>query len=166
MQRRAFLFALAAVPLVLACEKPKPPTLVVVKAQVTGVDARGMTLSVQVQATNPNDFDLVVSSFAGALTLEGKPAGNLALVRPITLTPGAARPLEVPLSLTWNDAGAIALLAISGKDLTYTFDGLATVGGSKITLPIPIAAKGTIPNKDIAKAAQKSLPALPFALPK
>ncbi len=149
----------------LSCSPPEPPTITVKEAKVTEVDLRGMSVSVLVLATNKNRFDLALSTFEGKILLSGREAGTVSLVRPITLTQGVGTPLSVPLSLTWTDTLAVATAAASGHDVPYTVDGSAGIGGGKLSVRIPIKMQGTIPQKDLKAAAQKSLQNLPFALP-
>lgn len=165
MLRRSLLVGFVALSL-FACSPPEPPTITVKEAKITGVDLRGMSISVHVEATNKNRFDLTLGSFEGKILLDGKDAGTVTLVKPLTLATGERTPVDVPLFLTWNDLGMVAAAALSGRDVPYSVDGIVGIGGGKLSVRLPIKASGTIPQKDLATAAQRSLPKLPFAIPK
>ena len=164
MLRRAF-FAASLACFALSCSPPEPPTITVKEAKITQIDLAGMKLSVRVLATNKNRFDLTFSSFEGKLFLNGKDAGVVSLVQPVTLGTGEKTPIDVPLALTWNDLGTIAVAATSGRDVPFVVDGTVGVGGGKLSVRIPMKTEGTISRKDIAEVMQKSIPKLPFALP-
>ena len=168
MVRRAFLFfAAAAVAATLsACAPPEPPTITVKEGKITSIDLQGMRVLVRVEATNKNKFDLTISSFEGKLKLDGKDMGNVSLVSPVKLATGDKTPLDVPLALTWNDVGGIAQLAAAGRDLPYDLDGTAAVGGEKLSVKVPFKVKGTVPKAELVKTVQRSIPGLPFMLPK
>lgn len=165
MHRRAFLLAFAALVAVPACTPPEPPSIAVKKSTITSIDLKGMRVAVEVEATNKNKFDFSIASFDGTLALDGKEVGKVTLVKPVVLPPGGTT-LEVPLFLTWNDAAGIAQLAIAGRDLPYVLDGTASVGGSKLTVAVPIKVKGSVPKEELAKTVQRSFQNLPFGLPK
>jgi LEA14-like dessication related protein len=165
MVRRTFLAASIAC-FALSCSPPEPPTITVKEAKLTHIDLTGMKLSLRVLATNKNRFELTLSSFEGKLLLNGRDAGVVSLVQPVTLATGEKTPLDVPLALTWNDLGTIAVAATSGRDVPFVVDGTVGVGGGKLSVRIPMKTEGTLSKRDIAEVMQKSVPKLPFTLPK
>jgi len=167
MVRRSFLVACVAATLaaLAGCAPPEPPTITVKESKITSIDLQGMRVAVKVEATNKNKMEFSLASFEGNIKLDGKDVGKVTLVKPVTLAPGVTT-LEVPLFLTWNDVGGIAQLAAAGRDLPYVLDGTASVGGGKLTVPLPIQVKGTVPKDELLKTVQRSIPGLPFQLPR
>ena len=71
MRPLAFAFAVVSA-FSVACAKPEPPKLTPKQASVTGVSLAGVELRLQMDATNPNGFDLSTRSVTAKVVLDGK----------------------------------------------------------------------------------------------
>ncbi len=160
MHRFAYLFPILAVASI-ACSPPQPPTLTPKKASVTSVSLSGIDLNLDLDATNPNGFDVAVQSIDASVTLDGNPMGTTKVSEAIDLPSKATTPVTVPLSIPWSNMGPLAGLATSGKDVTYEVQGTAAIGSAKLNVTVPFAAKGTIPHDQLVKATMRSLPTIP-----
>ncbi len=161
------LLPLVVVALLGACSPPEPPTLTVKSARVVSIDMQGMKVRVLAEAYNPNRIDLSLQGVTGHVMLDGKlDMGTVTLRKPMTLIAGARTPLDVPLEMEWKDLGALAAAAATTRDIPYTVDGTATVGGGRLSATLPFKIQGTVTRQQLAQLAAGSLPRLPSLLPR
>lgn len=150
--------AVVLVALVLACSKPKPPTLVPKAAQVTAIDPQGVTLDLAVEMTNPNGFTLAVQSVSGHVVLaDGSDLGEVRVGQAVTLPPGAPTLVKVPMTVHWAGVAVLAANALGGRDLPFTVSGSVAVGGEKLNVEVPYSMAGTITQEQLRRAATTSL---------
>src|SRR5437899_11169179 len=91
--------------LALACAKPEPPKLVPKSATVTAASLGGIDMRLQMDAFNPNGFDLSAQRVTAKVTLDAKyDVGLVTANTAITLPAGKSTPLDVPIAVTWSDA--------------------------------------------------------------
>jgi len=169
-RRAALGLALAATGLLVVgpggCSRPKPPQLTPRSAKVTNVDLAGVDLKVDMDALNPNGFDLAVRRVAGHVVIDGKyDLGTVTVDQPITLPAGARTNLVVPLSVKWNAAQTFAAVAALKRAVPYAVDGTATVGSERFSAVVPFTMKGEITEEQIVNAALRSLQGLPGLFP-
>lgn len=156
------LFFLLAFSTALGCSKPEPPKLSPKKVSVVAVGTAGLDLMLEIEATNPNGFTLSAQSFTGKATLDGKwQMGTVTVSKPVSLPPKVPTMVDVPLSLPWTDAMALASLATVQRPIPYVVEGSVKIGGEKLNVDVPVSMSGTITREQIANAALKSLPAIP-----
>jgi LEA14-like dessication related protein len=155
------LVALAFAGVTAACSKPVPPTLVPVSAEATEVTLDGITLSLTMNATNPNANDLSGQGFTAHVVLNsGVDLGTATASQPFSLPAGKTTPLEVPVQVKWSSLAAIAGLAQRAGDIPYTVDGTATMGGALVNVGIPFHLAGVVTHTQLASAASHSIPGL------
>jgi LEA14-like dessication related protein len=146
----------------LACSKPQPPTLVPRKATITGMSPASIAMQLDLDATNPNAFPLVVQAVTAKVRFDKQyDMGTATITQSFDIPGGATTPLSVPLSIPWSNVAPLVSLAASGKDVTYDVDGTVAIGGSSLDLKLPFTATGTITHDQIMKATMSSLPAIP-----
>jgi LEA14-like dessication related protein len=148
----------AAIVFAISCSKPTPPTLTPERASLTGMDAQGIELSVELSAANPNSLDLVVNEVTTHIVLDKtRDLGTATLAKAITLPASKTTKLDVPVSLKWADVGLFAQLAATSNAIPYSVDGTLALGGS-LVVGVPFHLEGTIPHEQVVRAAVKSLP--------
>ncbi|MGK3996297.1 LEA type 2 family protein [Sorangium sp. So ce1024] len=157
---RSLLLAAAAVTLV-ACSRPEPPTLKPEVAAVTAVTAQGIDLRVRIQAYNPNGIDLSMRSVKANVVLDGKyDVGTVTVPVPLKLTAKAWTPIQVPLSVKWQDLTGLAAMAAQGRGVPYQVNGTVAIGGETLNVDLPFQLAGTITHDQLLTAIGNSLPSL------
>lgn len=159
----AFVFSVLVTLFGLACSKPQPPTIVPKAVRVQGASAAGLELVISVEATNPNSVTLSAQAFSGSAKVDGKyDLGTVTVSKPVSLPPQQATPIEVPLTLPWQDANTLLALAAAQKpSYPYVISGDVTIGGESINVKVPYSMSGTITQQQIAAAAMRSIPQIP-----
>ena len=152
---------LVVLTLVAACSKPAPPTIVPQKATLTRVDLQGVSLVLELSATNPNASDLTVSDVSSRVVVGKVELGSLNLPKTMTLPAAKTTTLDVPLSVSWPDVAVLAQLAAGGGAVPFTVDGTLDMGGSLLHVGVPFHYEGSVPHDQIVGAALKSIPGLP-----
>jgi hypothetical protein len=148
----------------LACTKPEPPKLTPKGIRVTSVTSTGLGVEADVDAENPNGFELSATAFTGRLVLDGKlEAGTVRVDQPFALPAHATTELRVPMTFAWSSLAAVAPMATRAS-VPYTVDGTVTIGG-RLSLAIPYALSGTLTQAELVKIVASSLPRLPGLLP-
>ncbi len=145
----------------VGCSRPAPPTIAAERATVTRVDASGITLDLELTATNPNTTDLSVRELTAHLVLSGdRDVGTVTVPDAVALAAGRATPLSVQVSLTWSDLGTLAPLALAGTDVPYSVDGKLSLGGMLRSIDVPFRLSGSIPRDQMIRAAIPAIPGL------
>src|SRR5262249_19539226 len=149
---RASLAAAAAAPLfafTLACSKPEPPKLTPKQASVTGLTLTGVDLRLQVDAQNPNGFDLTTQSVTAKVMVDGKyDLGTYTTTSSMTLPAGQTVTIDVPVNVKWSDLTQMGALAASNRPIPYTVDGTAKIGSAKLNVDVPFHLDGKITQDD------------------
>ncbi|WP_437782781.1 LEA type 2 family protein [Sorangium sp. So ce1097] len=152
---------LAAAVTLVACSRPEPPTLKPEVAAVTAVTVQGIDLRVQIQAYNPNGIDLSMRSVKANVVLDGKyDVGTVTVPVPLKLTAKAWTPIQVPLSVKWQDLTSIAAMAAQGRGVPYQVNGTVAIGGETLNVDLPFQLAGTITHDQLLTAIGNSLPGL------
>jgi LEA14-like dessication related protein len=155
---RALVLALCLV----ACSKPKPPTITPEKGQVTSVTPFGVDLDLTLGVDNPNKVSLPVQGVTAKVMLDGKiDMGTVTSDKAIDLPAGKKTSMTVPVSVKWNDFPAIMQLAAQSKDVPYSVDGKVKLGGALLNVEVPFTMTGTITHDELVKATLKSIPKIP-----
>lgn len=158
----AHVLGALAVSLAVACSKPEPPTLVPTSATVTTVSPAGLGMVVKVDATNPNRMALSARTVTAKVRMDGKyDLTVVTLERPMALPGQATTTLDVPLQLTWTDAGILASLAAANRTIPFTLDGTMNVGGDRLNVDVPFHVDGSLTSAQLVDAGLRSLPRIP-----
>lgn len=159
---RRLVVLLFFVLLLVGCKKPLPPQITVKSGQITRIDPQGFDVLLHITATNPNSYALSVRGISAEVIVDGRlDLGKVTIDKPVSLPPGQAVPIDVPIASQWKDLPAIATLAASNRAIPYTVKGTVTVGGESLNVDVPYAFDGTITHEQILKAAIGSIPKIP-----
>jgi len=152
--------ALAALTLVAACAKPKPPTITPKSAQVLAVTGRGVTLAVSFDVANPNRFPLIVHGVDGRFSL-GAGAGvelGTAHAEPASSIPAqGTSTVNAEIGVAWTNLAALTPFLLSPAALPYRFDGNATLGGESLNLSLPFSLTGELTRAQLINAGLSGL---------
>ena len=162
--RRTFHAALVAAALAATgCAKPEPPTLRPLDVATTRVDETGLGLRVRLEAQNPNRVPLVAQRVSGHLTLAGGTIdlGTVSVDQALTLPAKSTTVVEVPLTMRWQNLGALGMLAAQTPTVPYAIEGTVTVGGERLNVELPFTLTGTLQRDDLVRAALRGIPTLP-----
>jgi LEA14-like dessication related protein len=164
MSRTLFLFTLllAVCALLLGCAKPRPPTITPDTATVTSISPAGLGLRATLNVDNPNDFALSTQGVSATLTLGGKvKLGPINKPHGVSLPGGQTTKVDVDLSVTWNQAAALAALATAGPTIPFEVAGTVKVGGKSLNVELPFRMQGTVSRTELLAAELKGLPSIP-----
>jgi LEA14-like dessication related protein len=144
-----------------ACSKPQPPTITSVKPTSVMVDARGVTIGLDVGMQNPNRVAIPVQSIDAHVTLDDTiDLGDVKVPEAVLLPAQQEAHVPVSVPLAWTDMTQMASLATSGRDVKYKAVGTVTLGGDLLNVSVPFDTTGTIKQQDLAQGAMKGLPKL------
>jgi LEA14-like dessication related protein len=144
-----------------ACAKPKPPTLKPYAAQVVGIDPSGISLRLQLDATNPNRIALSVRSVSGTVTLnETVRLGRASVPTRVRLPARETTRVSAALKVAWQNLSEAVSLAASGKTVRYRLQGTARVGGEDLDFEVPFKIDGKLTAAELLGATVRSLPGL------
>jgi LEA14-like dessication related protein len=151
-----------AIALVLvACSRPKPPTITPEKASVTAVGPSGIEMNVELGVDNPNAVDLSARSVTAKVVLDGKyPMSPVTVPHAFTLKAGARSHLAVPMALKWEEVSTLLALAGSNRDIPYELDGSVNVGGDNLNLDVPFHLRDVLTREQLVQTTLNSLPGL------
>jgi LEA14-like dessication related protein len=146
-----------------ACTKPEPPTVKPISGRVTTVSPAGLDVEAKLEATNPNDFDILVKSYTATVKLDRRiEIGSMSSSQPITLPASKKKVIDVPISVKWNDVVALAPLALANRDVPWEAEGTVKVKAESLEVDLPFKVNGTLTHQQIVTAVGKSLPAIPL----
>ncbi len=156
---RALFLAAAGVTFAAACSTPSAPTLAPEKVTVNRVDMTGLALDISMIATNPNSVDLTASGVSSHVVVDKThDVGTVTLPETLTLPAGKTTRVDLPLTVSWSDFGALAQLALSTGAVPYTVDGMLQMGGNLLHVGVPFHLDGTITHEQILAAMMNSVP--------
>jgi LEA14-like dessication related protein len=157
--RPLLCFVLPAALALSACSKPEPPTVTPLSGRVTAISPAGIDVEAKLEAENPNGFDISVKSFTATITLDRQyQAGTVTSTHPVTLPAEKKRVFDLPLSVKWTDALALAPLALSNRDVSWDADMKVTLNGGGIDVELPFKLSGVLTHAQIMQAVGRSLP--------
>jgi LEA14-like dessication related protein len=141
-----------------ACSKPEPPQLNVKEVVVSAVSTRGVSLTLRVEAINPNSFAMTAQRFSGTVSLEsGTRVGDFSVDKSIAVPAKSSVPIDVPFEVTWQDAAVVGTAALGGKDIPFKVEGKVALGGDTLQVSVPYASTGKISQAQLQEGAAKSL---------
>jgi LEA14-like dessication related protein len=146
--------------LLFACSKPTPPKITSVLPTSVTVDARGVSLGLELRLENDNGVAVPIQAVETTVALDVVTIGPASIPAPVTLAPHTTTPVPVTVPLAWADLGAVASAAAAGRDVKYTATGTVTLGGDLLNVTLPFATSGTIAQRDLAQGAVNLLPGL------
>lgn len=159
---RRLLLALFATLLLVACSKPKPPTITPHSAEVKSISPTALVLHAQFDVHNPNAFPLIVQSVSGKLTVAGNiHMGSTTVPSGVSIPANGTQRVASDLSVSWQNISQLVPYAVSGKPVPYSFDGHAKVGGKSLNIDVPFSIKGKLTSAELVQAGLNSLPKLP-----
>jgi LEA14-like dessication related protein len=144
------------------CTTPQPPQLTPQSAAITSVDIAGFDMRVKMDAFNPNGVELSIQSVTAHVIVDGnQDLGTVTASQAFTLPANAHTALDVPMSVKWKSVGNLATIAAARRDVPYTLDGTAKVGGERLNIDLPFKLTGTLTAAQLQQAGMKSLQAIP-----
>ncbi len=156
------VFAAAATVALVACSRPEPPTVTPISGRVISISNTGITVEAKLEGYNPNDFDIAVKSFTATVVLDHQyNIGTVSSPHAVSLPARKKKVFEVPISVKWNDVGALAPLALSNKDVAYDATGTVQVSAGSVDVDGPFAVSGVVTHAQISQAVGKSIPKIP-----
>lgn len=148
------------------CSKPEPPRLTPKSATLTKIDLEGVDVRAVFDAFNPNGFGLAVRRVTGRVVVDGRfDLGTVSVDKPVALPAGITTTIEVPLSWKWNGPGVVGALSAAKRAVPYTVEGVATIGGDRLSVDAPFTLHGTITEEQVVAIALRALEKLPRLLP-
>jgi LEA14-like dessication related protein len=148
------------------CTKPELPKVTPISAKVTAVGPEGLDLMAKLSAYNPNDIDLNIRSVSATVKLDGShEVGTFQESKPVTLPAKKHTKVDVPIQARWSDVVGLAQIAMSGRDIEYTIEGKAVLGGQFLNVELPFQLKGVVTQAQLKQAAARALPKLPIPIP-
>ncbi len=148
--------------LLASCSRPVPPTLAPKNVSVAAISATGLSLDVEIDATNPNSIALSAEGATAKVTVDGTtPLGTATMSTPVNLPAQSTTTVHMPLAVTWDNLAAFIGVASTGRDVPYTVAGSATVGGAGIHVDVPFTIQGKLTQAQIMKVTQASLQNIP-----
>ncbi len=160
IDRRAALLALSLTALISlwGCAKPKPVRVTPRSAAVTAIGPTGVTLDVNLDVYNPNSFALYVQKLDGVLRLgSGVEIARGSAEPKNSIAANATSSVPASLTVAWTNLGALLPFAMSGGPAPYHFEGVATIGGSKLNVGVPFAIDGEITRAQLLQAGLRGL---------
>ncbi|MEO9273481.1 LEA type 2 family protein [Marinomonas sp. 5E14-1] len=94
---------------------PKQPEVEVKNFNLDSIGLSGAQVSVDLEVTNPNVFDLNLNNLNYALAIEGKPIGQ-GNIKAIDLPQGEKRGITIPLSIGMSDMGMSLYRLMTSSD--------------------------------------------------
>lgn len=144
------------------CAKPKPPTITPQSVKVTSLSPTALGLRAQLDVHNPNAFPLVVRSVSGKLVFDGNIEGGSAeTTSGVSVAANATQRVSADLNIPWTNLAQLAPLAMSGKVISYRFNGKATIGGKSLNVNLPFSLTGSLTSAELVQVGLGSLPKLP-----
>jgi LEA14-like dessication related protein len=142
---------------VVACAKPKPPTVVPKDAKIVALDTETVTLELRLELTNPNGFAIDVRRISANVMVEDLVIGTIDVPHAVSLSSNVPTLVTVPLKLRWDGAAALAKIAAKGKDVPFRVDGSVGIGGERLNVDVPYSQSGVITKQQQEEAAIRSI---------
>lgn len=158
---RRVAFIVATTLCAASCSKPQPPRLTPRAAAVTGVDATGLRLRVQLSAHNPNEIDVTVQRIDVDVTIGGQALGRSSVTNRVRLVSRHDVPITVDVSAGWRDLPGLITASMLNENVPYRLEGTARVGGERLNVDVPFRMESTIPRRILLEAAGNTVNGLP-----
>jgi len=118
--------------------------------RVDGLGLRGGSLTLVLDVTNPNTYDLRTGQVDLALDLADARFGEAFLGRATTFEAGGVTTIEIPLSFTWAGVGAGARSLLEQGSVRYSLETRLTVGTPLGDRSVEMTTRGTVPVRKLA----------------
>jgi LEA14-like dessication related protein len=103
-----------------------------------------MNLLIDLEAQNPNRFDLTLKSFECTIYLKNEEIGKGRLKNEILIPSSSTTRIQVPVDAKFKDLGASLKAIFTGGDLPYKIEGKADVSTAFGSLNFPFSKEGPI----------------------
>jgi LEA14-like dessication related protein len=103
-----------------------------------------MNLLLDLDAQNPNNYDLTLKSFVCSVRLKNEEVGNGHLEKEILIPSSSTTQIRVPLTVTFKDFNRTLNVIFTGDDLPYKIEGNANVSSVFGSLNFPFSKEGRI----------------------
>lgn len=143
IDRRRALAALGCGALIAACPLSiEPPQLRTRRAEFTGVDGDDLQFRVELDAYNPNGFELAVRRLDARLVLDGHDAGSSVTSLSVSLPPMRWVPFTANVTVPRHGAPSYLLLPEWSPVVAYALEG-------RVTAEHQIAVRATFVHHDV-----------------
>ncbi|MBX3131104.1 MAG: LEA type 2 family protein [Polyangiaceae bacterium] len=162
--RALYPAVLAGALLAAGCSKPEMPKITPHSFKLSGGDATGIKLSVELSVENPNSFRISVREVRGKLSVgSGVEVGQAQTASSASVDGKATAIVATDMMVPWSNVSALSSLLASPK-VPYTFDGHANLGTDKWNVDVPFKLKGEVDRAELVAAGLRGykLPSLPF----
>lgn len=142
-----------------SCASIGKPSVTPEAPTVTGVNAKGLKLGMQLKVDNPNPFPLIAESVTGTLLLDGKKLGTATATLDDSIASKGSATVDSKLEIAWTSASALASF-IGKSSVPFIFDGKLKVGGGPISMTVNFKLKGSLKREQLAAVGAASLTGL------
>jgi|AAFX01.1.fsa_nt_gi LEA14-like dessication related protein len=150
------LLGSVALLLVTGCAKPEPPKIEPRSIQL--VSLLPTKLSVEMDATNPNSYPLIVQSVKGRLSLgAAKNVADGTVDQKISIPAKATTRVTSEIQVNWAGIVVPPDVMTPSKAVPYTFQGTASVGAKSVNFDVPFEMKGEFTHAQLINSAAKGL---------
>jgi LEA14-like dessication related protein len=161
MNRRASCVSVVAILLVVACSKPKPPSLTPRAVQVSAIKPESVELSLLIDAHNPNSFPIVANRVTASFELtDGTELGRGETSEAFTIPAQGDAPLAAKLDVRWNSLSALAPYALAARPLPYRLRGTARLGSEHLNMDVPFSIDGQLTPEQVIQAGLRGASSL------
>lgn len=150
LARRTLLLALLSALLLVACSRPKPPTLTPERVDTVGTSVSGMLFRVVCKANNPNAYPLPTRRATGTITLGAASLGTVEAASLPTLPAQSDTEVSFDLVVPWKNLGAALTAAAGSDEIPYTVEGRAVFEAAGVSISAPFTIKKTIRKSELA----------------
>lgn len=158
---RRVAFLLATTLTAVSCSRPQPPRITPRAAAVSGIDASGLRLRVQLDAHNPNGFDVTVQRIDVDVTIGGQALGRSSVTNRVRLVSNRDVPITVDVAAGWRDLPGLLAASVLNENVPYRLEGTARVGGERLNVDVPFRMESTLPRRILIDAAGNTVNGLP-----
>jgi len=120
------------------------PTFTLRKVSLSQVSSTESNLTLELDAQNPNLYNLTLKSFECVIYLKNEEIGNGRLEKEILIPSSSTTRIQVPLNVKYKDFRAILKALFTERDLPYKLEGSANVGSVFGSLKFPFSKDGHI----------------------
>lgn len=153
MTRRCWI---ALVLFLSACAKPEPPKLEPRSIKI--VSLLPTRLGVELDATNPNSFPIIVQSVSGKLSLGGaKNVADGSVNQALSIPAKSTTRFTSDIQVNWGSVMLPPDLMMPSKAVPYTFEGTAKVGAKSLNFDVPFRMQGEFTHAQLIDSAAKGM---------
>lgn len=142
-----FLVVIAFGLLISSCGRPQVPIVAPQSTQISGIQAGGLTVNLDLLIYNPNDYELSVRSLRAEVSAQGNDLGTVERPESFRLPAGQNTPFSTQVTVPWGDLPGLAITAILSPTIPYHVEGSVRVGSERhrITVSVPFQMDGQLP---------------------